>query len=76
MLTSGALQEVPVSRPASCIAITDHAVVFATDKFYSIGFTGFTVTGRHINCSSFTVCFFATVVLVIVPLHSLHSVKC
>jgi len=63
MLTTCALQEIAVSRPASCIAFTDHVVIFATDKFYSISFSGFTVAGRHINCCSFTVCVFALVFL-------------
>ena len=37
-------KEVRVNQPVSCIAFTNHAVVFATDKFYTISCSRFTVS--------------------------------
>jgi len=39
------VKEVSISQPSSCIAFSDRGVVFASDKFYTISFTGLTVTG-------------------------------
>jgi len=46
------LKEVAVSQPSSCISFIDRGVVFATDKFYVIGFDGFALTGMYACLSS------------------------